>query len=225
MSRPINAALVVGAFSPTGNPGEYTFEDAVFNNQADATGNGAYDVVVGSVLYVPATDSNTAAQLSGIVHRYKLTSVTATDPTLLSGTMVWDELGVEETEVPTNGIGCLLAEPTPNLFLGRVPSDVIYPDVPFGTTVLSMLVDNYNIVDRISGGSGPTLPVFKTSFGDGSTLEYNIAHGFETYDVTVTVFDGNGNDVICGIQRASTDEVILSFTEAPLLHRVLIKAL
>ena len=53
MARIINGALTVDAFNPTGNPGEYTFENAIFNNQSDATGNGAYDVQVGFVLFFP----------------------------------------------------------------------------------------------------------------------------------------------------------------------------
>ena len=73
MTRPINGTLQVVDFVNT-NVGEYSFENALFSNSADATGNGAFDISVGHILFVQATDINTASPVPGVYHRYKLTS-------------------------------------------------------------------------------------------------------------------------------------------------------
>lgn len=153
MARIINGSLTVDSFIPSGNPGEYTFENAIFNNQADATGNGAYDVQVGFVLFVPASDPNTFMQIPGVAHRYKLTDVTIVDTNLVSATIVWDEQG-EEVDVPTNGVSCLIAETTVDKRLAIPAPDVIYPEVASGSTIAALLNDQRNIVDLITGGGG-----------------------------------------------------------------------
>jgi len=91
VARPINAALYVPGFYATGNTGEWTFTGASYNNQADATGNGAYDAVAGAFLYISATDINSGVQIPGVVHRYVFTAVQATDANTLSGTILWNE--------------------------------------------------------------------------------------------------------------------------------------
>lgn len=153
MARIINGALTVDAFNPTGNPGEYTFENAIFNNQSDATGNGAYDVQVGFVLFVPASDPNTFMQVPGVSHRYKLTEVTVVDTYTVSGTLLWDEPG-DEADAPTNGVACLIAETTIEKRLAIPAPDVIYPEVAPGLTISALLNDQRNIVDLITGGGG-----------------------------------------------------------------------
>ena len=147
MARPINAALTVQAFTPTGNPGEYTFESAVYNNQADATANGAYDVTVGFVIYVPATDVNSYAIIPGVVHRYIVTALTIIDPYTISGTILWDEPGPEQ-DVPTSSVGCIIAQVTPNLGLGMLPSDIVYAELAGGTSFQAFSVDERNILDK-----------------------------------------------------------------------------
>lgn len=213
MARPINAALFVSAFTPTGLPGEYTFEGANYNNQADRTGNGTYDVQVGFVLYIPSTDANTGMQIPGVIHRYKFTSVTPVDPYLLNGTIVWDEPGAEETEVPTSGIGCLLSETSPQHKMGFLPSDAVYTELTPGTTVESLVIDSWNVVDAIGG---TTTNSYKTTVGDNATLDFVITHSLNTLDVQVEVFElDTGVTVYCGVARSSVNTVALSFTEPP----------
>lgn len=155
MARPINAALTVSAFTPTGNAGEYTFESALFSNQADATGNGAFDVTPGFALYVPASDVNTFMQVPGIFHRYVLTAVTPIDQNTLSGTLLWDEPG-DEVDAVTNGAACLLAQVTQNLKLGMLPSDAVYPEFAAGNTAEAFAVDERNILDAVVGTIKPS---------------------------------------------------------------------
>ena len=225
MARPINAALLVSFFDPTGNPGEYTFEDASYNNQADRTGGGAYDARIGFALYIPSTDSNTGIAIPGAIHRYKLTSVTVSDPQLLSGTILWDEPGTEGTEVPTSGVGCLLCETSPNKKIGFAPSDVVYPELIKGSTVESVIVDNWNIVDTI-GATGDGSAPFKTTIVDGVLTTFSVTHSLGTVDVSVQIFDvATGIDIYCGVSRPTTSSVSLNFTEAPPLtgYRIIIR--
>lgn len=154
MARPINAALSVSEFIATVNPGEYTFAGAIFNNQADATNNGAFDVAVGFVLFIPATDLNLGAPIPGIYHRYKLTAVSVVDASTLNGTVLWDEPGTEQ-DVPTNNCTVLLAETTPNLKLATLPSDAVYSELGAGSTFQAFSVDQRVLMDN-TGGSGPT---------------------------------------------------------------------
>ena len=154
MARPINAALTVQAFASTGNPGEYTFDSAAYNNQADATANGAYDVAVGFVLYVPATDVNSYTIVPGVVHRYILTSVTVVDTYTISGTILWDEPGPEQ-DTPTNSVACILAQVTTVLGLGMLPSDVVYSELAGGSSFQAFSVDERNILDNPSAAPVP----------------------------------------------------------------------
>jgi hypothetical protein len=160
MARLINGALTVDAFVPTGNPGEYTFENALFNNQADATGNGAFDVQTGFVLFVPASDPNTFLAIPGLLHRYKLTAVVVTDVNTMSGTLLWDEVGAE-VDAPTNGVACLIAETTTESQLAIPAIDVGYPDVAAGSTLAAILNDQRNIVDLAGGKGAPGLAPFR----------------------------------------------------------------
>ena len=154
MARPINAALsVFNGFVPTANPGEYTFDSAIFNNQADATNNGAGDVQIGFVLFVPATDPNIGAPIPGIYHRYKLTAVTVVDAATLSGTMLWDEPG-PELDVPTGISVCMLCEVTPNLGIAILPSEAIYSELSGGASMQAHQVDVRNRMDNLGGGGG-----------------------------------------------------------------------
>lgn len=184
MSRPVNGSLTVASFEATGTPGEYTFTGAVYNNQADATGNGAADIQPGFVIFVPSSDPNSFSPLAGIVHRYKLTSVTVVDPQTLDGTMIWDEPG-EEQEAVTNGVACIVAQVTPGLHLADLPSDVVYAELQAGLAFQSFQVDKRNILDTLStsgggGGSGLTqsqeiIPYGATGI-DGSALLHTPAN-------------------------------------------------
>lgn len=224
-TRPINAALYVNAFNPTGNPGEYTFDSATYNNQADETGNGAFDAAVGWVLYVPSTNFNTSTQIPGVLHRYRLTTVTPVDPQTLSGTMVWDETGEEGLEVPTNGVGCGLSQVSPNLGLGYAPNDTVYPELSSGSTVESVQTDLVNIIDPHESSSGPSTS-FKATIGDGSALSFTVHHVLGTQDVSVTVYElSTGADVYAGVTRTGPDDVRLDFTYPidATSHRVIVR--
>lgn len=149
MARIVNGALYVDTFTPTGNPGEYTFENALFNNQADLTGNGAYDITVGFVVFIAATDKNTYMPVAGVTNRYLLTSVEYIDAVRLSGTVLWDSLE-EEIDIPTGSTFSLIAQTTPNLKLAIPAIDSIYPDITSGSTLAAMLNDIINIMDKMS---------------------------------------------------------------------------
>lgn len=225
-TRPFNATLLVSAFNPTGNPGEYTFESATFNNQADASGNGAFDIQVGYVLYVPSTNFNTGTQIPGVVHRYKLTAITIVDAATVSGTMIWDETGAEGLEVPTNGAGCGLSQVSPTAHYGYAPVDNIYPELPPGLAVQSVQTDLWNITDQASSGGGSSSPSYKTTVGDASALSFVINHSLGTLDVDIIVFDINtGGDVYPGVVRTGPNAVRLDFTY-PIetnSHRVIVR--
>ena len=226
-TRPINATLYVDAFTPTGNPGEYTFENAIFNNQADQTGNGAFDVQADYVIYVPSTSFNTGMQLPGVVHRYKLTSVTPIDAQTVSGTMVWDEIGQEGLEIPTNGSTSGLSAPSPNKKFGYAPPEGIYDGLPPGFATQSVQTDLWNIVDPDQGGGGGPSQTYKTTIGDATEQSFNIHHSFGTYDITVTVYDlSTGEDVYTGVTRTGPDDVRIDFSY-PIdvnSHRVIVRA-
>lgn len=227
-TRPINASLYVDAFTPTGNPGEYTFENATYNNQADQTGNGAFDIQVGFVLYVPATNFNTGSPIPGVIHRYKLTSLNIVDPGFISGTMLWDETGQEGLEIPTNSIGCGLSQASPNLGFGYAPNDVLYPELPAGLTVQSVQTDLWNITDENSGGGGPgPTNTYKTTIGDASAQSFTITHSLGTLDVGVEVYElSSGETTYAGVTRTGPNNVRIDFTYPidTASHRVLVRS-
>ena len=226
-TRPINGTLYVETFNPTGNPGEYSFENAVFANQADSAGNGAYAVEVGFLLYVGSTDMGTAAILPGVLHRYKLTAVEVVDFSTINGTMVWDELGAEATEVPTNGSYAGLSQPSPNYKYGFAPSEGVYPDLPPGFAVQTVQTDLNNISDQqqSGGGEGGT-QTYKVTIGDASALNFNIHHSLGTTDVSVTIFEiSTGEDVFAKVTRTGPNDVSIDFTYPVEVdsHRVLVR--
>lgn len=154
MAQTINGVLYVEYFTSTGNPGEYTFENAVFNNQNDSTGNGAMVINETFVLFAPVVDINTFMPITGQVNRYKFTSLTYIDTVRISGTILFDETG-EEIGVPGNGIFCMVSKASPNLRLAAPPLDDIYSDLVKGGTIAAMLNDLINILDK-TNGSGTT---------------------------------------------------------------------
>jgi hypothetical protein len=228
-ARPVNASLFVTDFTPTGNPGEYSFTNAIYNNQSDITGNGAFDVQVGYVLYVPSTNFNTGAPIIGVIHRYKLIDVTVVDGSTINGIMVWDETGQEGLEIPTNGVGCGLSAVSPNLGYGYAPVDSFYPELPTGLTAQSVQTDLWNISDQNTGGGGGPNPSdsYKATIGDNSTLSFVVNHSLGTLDIDVKVFDLNtGGDVFPGVVRTGPNNVRLDFTYPieSASHRVIIRS-
>lgn len=173
MSKPISGSLYVDSYTNTENPGEYFFESGLFTNLNDS-GNGAYDIEPGFVLYIPATNVNTGTVITGVSNRYVLTSVSVIDTTRVSGTILWDSQEVEE-DVPSPGVFSIITQTTPNLKLGVPPVDNNYFDLTPGSTLSALLNDIINIMDRL-GGSTPNfissiLPV-TTNGQNEFTLQY-----------------------------------------------------
>jgi hypothetical protein len=153
MAQILNGVLYVESFTPTGNPGEYTFENGVYNIQNDPLQEGSFGITLSYVLFAPVVDGNTFTPIPGQVARYKFTSLTPVNATLISGTVLFDEDGVE-SGVPGNGVFCLVSETTPNRRLAVPPLDDIYSDLVKGGTISAMLNDLVNILDKASGGGG-----------------------------------------------------------------------
>ena len=210
MPTPINAELYVSAFVATGTPGEYQIDAAIFNNQSDVTGNGAYDVQVGFVLYVPASSLATAAPINGVVHRYKFTAVAPVDTTPLSGTVLWDEGGVEE-DMPTPGSACLLAEVTPNRKLGLVPADQLYFSMAPGSTVGALRVDTKTIHDVPQGGTGSGSAIH---YEFSESLQWVVNHGKNTRSFVESLKDSNGDRFYASVRTVDANTFVVDLTEA-----------
>ena len=184
----VNATLLVETFNPTGNPGEYSFTNAQFLTQYDPNLLGSTVVQPGFVLFVQATDINTGQIIPGEVHKFVITSCSYPTGNSLSGVILWNEPGVEQ-DAPTNGSYCLLSQATPNLGLGLVPSDEIYPNLPSGLSWGSLLVDLKNIVDLVNylktkTASIPfTTPNWVNNGDNTSTL--TISHGLDASNLIV----------------------------------------
>lgn len=155
MTRPVNGILYISEFVPLGE-GFYQFENAMFSNQSDMSGDGAYNVQVGALLYVQATDINIGIPVPGIYHRYRFTDVVVIDPSTLNGTVVWDEAG-EEQDSPTSGSFSIVAEPTENLRLGIPSLDSLYPDLSPGSSLAAILTDIRFIVDKLANSSNTVI--------------------------------------------------------------------
>lgn len=58
---------------------------------------------------------------------------------------------------------------------------------------------------------------FSAAFGDGSATSYAITHNLGTDDVEVQVYRNSGNkdNILCEVQRTSTNQVTLVFDSAP----------
>lgn len=157
MAQPVNGVLYVDYFTATENPGEYTFENAVFNTQVDPDGLGASLITTDFVLFVPAMDPNIVTLIPGSLSRYRFTEITAIDATMASGKIIFDEDGVE-FGVPGTGVFCLVAKTSPNLKIAFPPLDAIYSDLMIGGTISAMINDLVNIVDKAGSGSSGVPP-------------------------------------------------------------------
>lgn len=147
-----NGVLYVEYFTPTENPGEYTFENGVFNSQSDTSGLGALLIDDTFVVFVPIIDPNTAMPVLGALNRYKFTVAQAVDTALINGTIIFDEEGIE-VGVPGSGVFCLVAKVSDNMRLAAPPIDSLYIDLAAGGTIAAMLNDLINRVDKASGGT------------------------------------------------------------------------
>ena len=185
MAKLISGSLYVESYTPSGIPGEYTFDNGIFVNQNDS-GNGAYDITTGFVIYIPATNVNTGTIIPGVSNRYLLTSITIVDTSTISGTIVWDSLDTEE-DVPSPGVYSIVTQTTPNLKLGVPPVDNNYADLTPGSTLAVMLNDLANIMDRLGGNALNTTSAILPVTTDGQT-EFNlefVPKNKEATDLTV----------------------------------------
>ncbi len=157
MAQPVNGVLYVEYFTTTEIPGEYTFDNAVFNTQLDPEGLGTGLITTDFVVFVPVLDPNTVTAIPGCLNRYRLTEINATDTVMVSGKMIFDEDGVEKG-IPGNGVFCLISETSPNLRIAAPPLDAIYNDLIVGGTVSAMINDLVNIVDKAGSGSSGVPP-------------------------------------------------------------------
>jgi hypothetical protein len=147
MSRIVNGIVTIPALNPTGNPGEYLFTGATFASQSDTSGNGAYLVEVGFLVYIPASDPNTFAQIPGVVHRYKLTAVTIVDSATINGIILWDEDG-PELDAPTSGVDSIIAMPTSKRRLGLPVDPALYSSLAAGAATAAYNIDTEYILDN-----------------------------------------------------------------------------
>lgn len=141
----VNGILTVPAFTPTGNPGEYTITGATYNNQGDNTGQGAAAIVAGFVLYVQASDVNTFAPIPGKAHRYEVTAVTVVNQNTVNLTVIWDEGGTER-DTPTNGVDCIITSVSTSNKYGFSTEENLYPSLAPGLMSAMLNVD----VEKIS---------------------------------------------------------------------------
>lgn len=208
MSRIVNGVVLIPAFNPTGNPGEYTFTGAQFSSQSDMTGSGAGLVQVGFVVYVPASDPNTLFAIPGIVHRYRLTAVNIVDAGTFDGTLIWDEEG-DELDTPTNGATCIISAATPNRALGLPVDPLLYTALPAGAATSAYNVDTEDILDKSIGGGS-----YKFVQSVAAT-QWNVIHNRNSSDFIYTLFDSNGAQVIPDtIIAISNNEVQVNVLEA-----------
>ena len=153
MDRIINGTLLVSSFDPTGNPGEYTFTDAIFENQSDAVSAGATAIQVGFLVYAQALDPFSFFPVPGVAHRYVITSIQAISYTSISATILWDETG-PEIDSPAPGGYAMVTENTSRLHLGLSTSQEVYANLPGGLSNAAQDADFRSIVDTL-GITGP----------------------------------------------------------------------
>ena len=165
MNKIINGTLSVPDFSSSG-VGEWTFVQASFNYFFDFTGNGqpAADITTGFVIYVPAVHPTEFFPLTGVVHRYKLTSISNVIDNKFDGTILWDEGGDEIDRPQGGGCICVISEAGANKRLGFPVSSQTYPDLGAGQDMYALTVDARSIIDpNLGTGGGGSAPwVIKT---------------------------------------------------------------
>jgi hypothetical protein len=166
VARPINGALYCPSFDATVNPGEYTVMDAIYDCQTDTTGNGAFNVQTGWLIYALAMDTNTANPLPGVLHRYVITSLLVQDAGTLSCTVLWDELD-EPYDAPVPGTWAIICSPTDQRNFGMISSQSVYYNLPGGADTAAMTTDIRYITDftsflkkKVKNISGVSFPAY-----------------------------------------------------------------
>ena len=160
MTRILNGTVFVEFFTATGNPGEYVFINGIFDNQSDATGNGALDIQVDDLMYTPALDPISALLVPGVYNRYKITSISNQTGNTFDATVLWDEPLIQ-TDEPADQSFSLLCRPTDYCKYGLPPSGEVYFNLQGGGTDYALNLNFRDIadlgctgVDFVTGGSG-----------------------------------------------------------------------
>lgn len=190
MSRIINGTINVPSFDPTGNPGEYTFTNATFASQSDISGNGAFLLATGFLIYVPASDPNTFLQIPGTVHRYRITDLQILDSATVSGTLIWNEDG-DEFDAPTAGVDAIISASSPNLNYGLPVDPALYTTLPPGAATGAYNVDILSIMDMQPTGE----PKFVFTQSVDAT-QWDVVHNKNSSDFIYTLFDASGAQII-----------------------------
>lgn len=159
LGRLINGTLWVENFSQVDST-TFSFTDATYNNQADPTGSGSYDVTSGFILFVPSVSAIDFSPLPGVAHRFKLVSIQDADGVHLSATMQWDEDGTSATDYPMDETWCIISEDTTNCRYGLPSSRDVYSQLGGGISEASYNADIRHITDKlccsITGAQGQT---------------------------------------------------------------------
>jgi hypothetical protein len=164
VSRIVSGTLYIDSFVSTG-PGEYTFTDAIYENQADPTGAGSLAITPGYILFVNAVDPSTQVPIPGVVIRFKITQIIAADGLHLSAKILWDDEGTQDDD-PQNASYALISEPTVYHQFGLPESEIVYPNLQGGIYENAIVKDIRHITDKLgftgvgvtgmSGTSGTT---------------------------------------------------------------------
>lgn len=191
MAQALSGVLYVEYFEPTENPGEYRFENGVYNIQNDPLLEGAYGINTNYVLFSPVNDINTAMPIPGVLQRYKFIEVTPVDSVRVSGKIVFDEDGAE-VGVPGSGVFCLVSQVTPNRRLAVPPLDVMYADLISGGTIAAMLNDLVNILDKTSGGgsSGQSNPPAVLIVSNSGQVQFTLPYTPVNVESSVLIVNG-----------------------------------
>lgn len=210
MARIINGVLFVPAFTQTA-PGEYDLGVATYVNVADATGNGANDVQIGYIVYAGAAEVATGDPVTGVVHRYRIDSLTHIDASSFSGHIVWDEDGTE-VDMPLNGVWHIISEASSNFGYGFPSAEAVYPQLNPGSTVAAQAADLRRITDK------PTEKILTENFiasdwidVGGGSYELSIIHNFGSAAVDIISF-----------QKVGVDYEVIEISAEPKLNTVLL---
>jgi hypothetical protein len=222
MARMIHGTLYVSEYIATASPGEYTFNGAVYENQADATGNGSYDIEPGFIMFIPATDEVSATPVPGVAHRYKITSISSSDGIHLSATVSWDEDG-SEVDLPTNDSYAIIGENTSSLNFGLIPSTEVYSNLSSGVAESAYSNDLRRITDKlVYGYTGPqgftgiqgetgiiglselVLPTRRVSSGPDTVLDSDVVVIATDGTFTINLPAATGSGRVLYIKSAST---------------------
>ena len=191
----LTGTLTTLAWTPTGNQGEYTFDSGVYTNVSDFSGSGAYLVTVGSLVYTPAIDVATAMPIPGVMHCYKLTQVAILDNQTLSGTILWNEIGLEQ-DSPQNGATSVISEASPNHKYGYAVSELLYPSLPTGASTAILNIDTKEITDNIVSSPDTFSATFSATDWateiTGTSKSLQLTHNLGTTDIHVSTFVSAG---------------------------------